>query len=374
MHVLIVCRGIPDKDYPLLGLFEFDQAKALTEAGIQVTYFAIDLRSLRRVRKFGIHKGENTGVKWYRADIPVGAVPKSALLKIGTWALKILYRSVFSNAKPDIIHAHFTESAFMAAKLAEQENIPLVITEHSSEMNIAEINSSLLSYAEYAYRKAAAVIAVSHALARNIKRSTGVACKVVPNVLDEQFLQIRRCPHREPFSFVFTGNLIEGKRPLLLLDAFSELKKNYPNTRLGIIGEGELRAEIEKQIEAKNLRASVKLYGRLPRERMASIYSDYDCFVLPSASETFGVAYIEAMAAGLPVIGTKCGGPEDYVTSSTGIMIPVDDKSALVSAMEQMITNRAQFDSNEIRSYVKNTFSPAVIARELSDIYRAVIE
>ena len=375
MHVLIVGRGIPDKQYPFMGIFEFDQAKALAEAGIDVTFFAVDLRSIRRKRKLGIHSGISNGVQWHRIDVPLGAVPHSVLLKIGTCALKKLYKKVFTDkdTKPDLIHAHFTEIAYMAAKLAEREKLRLVVTEHSSEMNKPVINEPLLSYARYAYTKADAVIAVGQGLADNIKKNTGVTCTVIPNIMaGEDFYEVKRNPELKSFGFVFCGNLIEGKRPDILLSAFSSLQKQYPDIRLGFVGDGPLRAVLEKRTEELNLKASVQFYGRIRRNVIASVYSDYDFFVLPSRSETFGVAYIEAMAAGLPVIATKCGGPEDFVTPEVGVLIPVDDEEALVNAMEKMIRTDKEYIRDNLKQYVQKRFSADRIARELIYSYTMI--
>ena len=293
-------------------------------------------------------------------------------MKIGTWALKKLYKIAFTNKsdKPELLHAHFINEAYMAAKLCEQEEIRLIITEHSSEMNKSEIDKSLLHYAKSAYSKADTVIAVGQGLANNIKKNTGISCTVIPNIMAvDDFYGVKRNPEPKSFGFVFCGNLIEVKRPILLLNAFSIVQKNHPEIRLGLIGDGVLHNELEEKIKELNLLSSVKVYGRLLRKDIASIYSSYDCFVLPSRSETFGVAYIEAMAAGLPVIATKCGGPEDFVTPEVGVLIPVDDEKALVQAMEDMVGAKHKYKCETIREYVEGRFSDQNIAKNLCQVY-----
>ena len=370
MHVLVIGRGVPDKQYPMNGVFEFDQARALANNGLQVTFFAIDLRSFRRKRKFGVNSGIQDKVKWYSVDIPIGAVSPIIRRKITTWALEKLYRKVFSESDPDIIHAHFYGPAFSAAKLAEKVHIPLVVTEHCSTMNNSRVSCDILKTASFAYSKASAVIAVGKSLAENIEKNTGFKPIIVPNVMGESdFYQTVINTHHDHYGFVFTGNLRHIKRPLLLIDAFYEVKKSYPNLYLGIIGDGELREKIENKIQTLGLQNNVKLYGKLPREQISDIYADYDCFVLPSASETFGVAYIEALAAGLPIIATACGGPEDFFTPELGIMVPVDDKDALVKAMKTMLESAGHYDSEKLRAYIQERFSEQAVAKQLKDIY-----
>ena len=89
--------------------------------------------------------------------------------------------------------------------------------------------------------------------------------------------------------------------------------------------------------------------------------------------ETFGVVYAEALAAGLPVIGTKCGGPEDFVDDSNGILVEVGNKTELVEAMKYMYENRSSYDSNVIRQGVSKRFSEETIAGQLMLVYQDVI-
>jgi L-malate glycosyltransferase len=97
-----------------------------------------------------------------------------------------------------------------------------------------------------------------------------------------------------------------------------------------------------------------------------------DCFVLPSKSETFGVAYMEALACGVPVIATKCGGPEVFVNKSNGLLIPVNDVDTLAVAMKYMYKNITLFDKKKIAKDIKSKFSPEVVANQLLRIYKKI--
>ena len=117
----------------------------------------------------------------------------------------------------------------------------------------------------------------------------------------------------------------------------------------------------------------VRFRGLRNRMEIAREYRNSDAFVLPSRLETFGVVYIEAMAAGLPVIATRCGGPEDFVTPETGILIDVDDGAALTAAMKRMAADRAHYDSAKIAAYARQSFSPERVATHLTEIYQQAI-
>lgn len=110
----------------------------------------------------------------------------------------------------------------------------------------------------------------------------------------------------------------------------------------------------------------------LTRQEMIPVYRGADAFVLASRMETFGVVYIEAMAAGLPVIATICGGPEDFVTPETGLLIEKENTDALAGAMAEMI-RRTDFDSDAVARYARENFSPSVIAEKLTSVYKELI-
>ncbi len=96
-------------------------------------------------------------------------------------------------------------------------------------------------------------------------------------------------------------------------------------------------------------------------------------FVLPSYFETFGVVLIEAMATALPVIATKCGGPEDFVTPEVGYLVNPGDIQELAKAMIVMYTNSSSFESAEISKIVKDKFSYSAVETRLIQIYNKVL-
>ena len=190
MKLLIISRGIPTKENPLNGIFEMDQARALSKAGHEVMLFVLDLRSIRRRRGFGRFEKMIDGIRVYIGSYPIGAVSPGLMVKCGSRILLKMYKKVYSGEqKPDIIHAHFTEYGGMAARLSEKTGIPLVITEHSSIMAGQEVSKKLLKTAEKAYTSADCLISVSRLLADNILRLTGVRSEVVHNIIDGNVFQ-----------------------------------------------------------------------------------------------------------------------------------------------------------------------------------------
>ena len=373
MHVLIVTNGMPSKQSPLVGIFEWDQAKALSKAGVKVDFFAIDLRSFRHSRPWGIRHGEKDGVRWHSFSIPVGAMPFWVLCKIGAIALRKLYRTVFGDVDnvPDIIHAHFTEMGYITAELVKEVRIPLIITEHSSLMLKSMISDELKRIAMESYHSADCVIAVSDSLKKSIYQHTGIVAEVVPNIVSAEF----HCGRREHLGmkYISVANLVHGKRIDILLRAFEQLAVVCKDVTLEIVGDGEQRDYLKRLAEDLHISDKITFHGILARQDIDALYKTCDCFVLPSAIETFGVAYIEAMAAGLPVIATRCGGPENFVTEENGLLVDVNDIESLKGAMLSMYLSREKYDRATIAANITERFSASTVATRLLNVYSKVL-
>lgn len=374
MKVLIIARGYPTEKYKMNGIFEFDQAKALVEAGIEVVYAAVDVRSIRRWRKWGYESFEQDGVQVEAINIPGGRIPKTILRKMRMHGLKNLYNRIEKKyGKSDVIHSHFLNYGNIATKVLAKQNIPILPTEHLSAMNNKVLEPSLITLGSETYPKVDKLITVSEALANNIERKFGVKATVIPNMVDtESFNYINR--KNDDYVFVSTGGLIPRKNMDMIVDSFNIAFKDKKKVKLYIFGEGAERSKLEQMIAEYQLTEQIFLMGLRDRKEIAKRMHESDCFVLASKLETFGVAYIEALAAGLPVIATNCGGPEEFVHKDNGILIEVDDAEALTNSMLKMYRESNKFDRKKISKEMVDKFSPETIAKRLTEIYRDVLK
>jgi glycosyltransferase involved in cell wall biosynthesis len=118
----------------------------------------------------------------------------------------------------------------------------------------------------------------------------------------------------------------------------------------------------------------VTFHGLLKRDDIAKLYEISDSMAMVSRTETFGVVYIEAMAAGLPVIATRCGGPEDFVNNDNGLLVNVDDVQDLKKAIVSIYNNRNEYNSEVIKNFVFNNFSGDALAEKLIKEYKSILE
>lgn len=368
MKILFISHGLPSHKYPLNGIFAFDQARALVLAGLDVCFFSIDLRGLHHWRHWGVTSGKRDGVRWYTYNIPIGPFPRIVSI-VEPFALNRLYKKVFQmEKKPDVIHSHFTES--MAAAQAREVHLPLIITEHSSVINQPNVSYQIIQRKKAAYVQAAKVIAVSQSLSKMIKKHTGIESIVIPNIIDIGIFETCKHVNHKDFRLVTTSNLIPLKRTADILKALY-LTGDH-EIFLDIVGDGSERNSLEKLVYNYGLSKQICFHGLVPRDKIPTIYEKCDCFIMVSQSETFGVSYAEAIAAGLPVIATRCGGPEDFVDETNGIMVEVGDVEKIKEAILTMKRSHLNYDKEQMKKSIISKFSPQTIAKKLMEVYESV--
>lgn len=373
MKVFKVSKGIPTEKYPLNGIFEFDQAKALAKVGIDVAMLVIDFRSISYRRRYGCFHYVKDSIHVFELSLPLG-VYRRAMPLLQHLLVRLYKKAVKSLGSPDVIHAHFYSIAAIASVLKHRFEVPFVVTEHSSKLNKNILNISELDVklAQMAYKDADCVVAVSNALSSNLTNNFGISAAVIPNIVDVSNFQYFKREQHDIFTFVSVGNLIPLKCFDLLVTAFAEAFAGDSNVRLKIVGGGVERERLQDIVNQLDVSSQIDFTGEVCRSELKEAIYGGDAFVLASSSETFGLSYVEAMASGLPVIATDCGGPSDFVNQSNGYVIPVDDKDALINALKEMRRNVLCFNGLDISNDIIEKFSPDRIGALLMNVYKTI--
>lgn len=374
MKICLISRNI-NGNYR--GSFEFDQARALKQSGNEVYVISLDFRSVRRKRKIGLYWDVHEGINVLRCSYPLGRINSKVFYAAGKRLFERAYNAMIQKAGAvDIIHAHFLETAYVAALVLKEklaDDTPFIVTEHSSLVNddIENLSADIVSKARYVYPKADRVIAVSDALAEKIKANFNIDCDVVYNVMDTDIFRLtekRETPDKNGFVFVSAGNLLPNKRMDLMIDCFYKAFQNDENVSLYVFGDGVEKQRLSALICKMNMSDRVFLMGRKSRWDIADFYKNADAFVLLSKRETFGVAYVEAMAAGLPVAACHSGGPEGFVKPEVGIL--ADSEEDIINALRFIRDNISDYNRENISRYAAEICSPEVIAGKLNKIYK----
>ncbi len=284
-----------------------------------------------------------------------GLVWKRANRVISPLALKRC-EDYLSAGRFDLIHGLtiYSPMAFMAVRFAQTRDIPSVFTCHS----IIESHFQIMLHRPFLppIRRAERVIAVSDATAV-FCRNLGIAPNrivTVHNGVDTSTFRVdvdgtafRNRLMLDGQPVVVTAiRLAKRKGPHLLIDAFGEVLKAVPEARLVIAGDGSEQESLTRMIHRLGIGDRVHMIGRLSKEEVAELMAAGDVFVLPSSLEAFGLAALEAAAAGTPVVCSNAGGiPEVFQHGVNALLYAPGDKADLARSMMRMLQDSALRDA-----------------------------
>lgn len=184
---------------------------------------------------------------------------------------------------------------------------------------------------------------------------------------------------QDKFVFLFVGRLVGDKGINELVEAFSQLNKDYPDTRLMLVGRYEDELDPIKDESKDIIKKSPAILELGPKyeDELVAYYAAADCFVFPSYREGFPNTVLEAGAMGLPSIVTDINGSREIVTSGeNGIVIPSKSVPALLSSMRQMIDNKAEavVMGERARTIVASRYEQGFVRKCLYDFYDEILK
>ncbi|EFB41975.1 MULTISPECIES: glycosyltransferase [Parachlamydia] len=387
LHVLWLPSWYPIEENPLKGIFFQEQAQALHQVGIDIGIIYPEVRPLKDWRWAQGVKNHFQSSFSIENQIPTyrkhgwNLFPKMAKQQMRSWIVQaeaLFKRYVAKQGKPALIHAHSVLWGGIAAKeISKKWNIPYLITEHFTGILKKKPFGTFLDdcwsrpYLSEAYRQASQVFSVGSALKDVVEHYAHRDVHVLPNFFDSDFFVLPKQQKQfVPFRFFCLAHLTTNKNYPVLLKAFQLAYQKNPHICLEIGGEGELRGQLEQMARDYQIAPAVHFLGPLSRTEVLKAMHRAHAFVLPSNFETFGVVLIEALATGLPVIATRCGGPEDIVNNEVGILIPPNDPLALSQALKNIQTQINRYDPEKLRENAVSRFSRQVVTQKLIQFYR----
>jgi glycosyltransferase involved in cell wall biosynthesis len=255
--------------------------------------------------------------------------------------------------------------------------IPVVLTEHNGQFESLLKRPGSRWMAQRAYAGADVVIAVGETHRQNlvryfhgIKRLT-----VVPNVVNaDQFVPTLLPPTKDGYRLLFIGLLDPVKGLPVLLDALAQIKRlGSLRVHLDLVGDGSERAKLESLSVRLGLDDMVTFHGVQPHAAIPRFLQQSHALVLPSLSESFSVVIIEALAAGRPVISTRCGGPEYLVNAANGLLVEPGQSGPLAAGIMDLLTHLDGYDPQSIAADAANRYGYSAVTAELTSIYRTLV-
>jgi len=291
VRILLVSQMYPGSGAPDLGVFVAQLERALSERGHEIELAVLDSRT--------------------------GGKRRYATLAVGTLQAARRFR-------PDVVYAHFLVPSGLIGALASRA--PLVVTAHGRDVrNVGSIRG-MATLTRRTVARAAAVIAVSDYLRRELEAKVPEArgkTEVIDSGVDLERFRVEPAPADGP-RFLCLGALSERKNVVRLADAFAQVGDGT----LTFVGDGPLRPRLEG-------RANVELAGAVGHDEIPKRIAQSHVVCQPSLIEPFGQAVLEAMACGRSVVATRIGGPPEFVPPDAGVLVDPLDVEALAHALRQ---------------------------------------
>jgi glycosyltransferase involved in cell wall biosynthesis len=276
-----------------------------------------------------------------------------------------------------LVHGHVGYLGGLVGARLAAPGARLVVTEHSTGLGaLLEDPQGLDHYAEVLER-ADKVLCVSGVLRDQLLAALpGYAdrVEVLPNPVD--FAAVTARPERPEalHRWVFVGGLIERKGVERLVRAFCLVAREDPEVTLTLYGDGPLRAALEALAVEAGVRDRLHLKGVVPHATVMAELPTYDLLLAPSTFETFHLAVPEAVAAGVPVIVSRSGGPQEAlagVEDRVGRFVDVEDSpDQLVEAYRELSGALGTLDLPGAKQDLAARYGPAAVARRLEELYR----
>ena len=288
----------------------------------------------------------------------------------------------------DLLHVHYAiphaTSAYLAKQIAKNKHLKITTTLHGTDITLVGLEPSFLPLVKFSIEESDGVTAVSRFLKEKTITNYSIEkdIEVIPNFVDtEIFKRIpeERCeskkhiaPHGEKI-LVHTSNFRPVKRVPDTIKIFNIVQKEIPS-KLLLVGDGPDRYECERLVRELNLTENVKFLGK--QDGLVEILSASDVFLIPSQSESFGLAALEAMSCGLPVVSSSVGGlPELVKHNECGFIAEIGDVERMAKYTIDLLTNDKKYElfSENARKRVLEKFDKSKVVPLYEEHYKSII-
>lgn len=379
MNILVIPSWYPNGQDMLMGVYHKEFCEALAKRkNIKVNMLFIERERLSNPLKYIFMKksyvikesGYQTFVK---RMLNVERISFNWQMKRYAKALeKAFQKYLKNNPKPDVLHAEVTIPAgYAACLLGKKYNVPVVVTEHASYYKDF-FQGKNKKYTEFVLKNAYFTAVSKYMLAdlpSYVKRK-----KVIPNLVDTECFKLERKPIKG-LRIAKVCAFRKGKRIEDLLSALRIIIDEYKikDVHLTIVGDGYLKEFYQNKCHELNLDSYVDFVGRKSKLEIAQILNENNVFVITSTNETFCIPGIEALASGMPVVSTKCFGPEEYIDEESGKLVSVGNIKEIAEAIAYVYQNLDHYKVNNLRA-IADRYSAKNVTDLAIKVYQELLE
>jgi glycosyltransferase involved in cell wall biosynthesis len=372
MNILVLTHSYPESNLKWRGVFVQEQVKALSKVhDVFVVYFKVDYSHFAPFSNYTFLKKQSGRITEYEVTINK-SFPVITQAKYLSNTYRFIEKEILTQVKIDIIHSHFSYPAgFLGTIIQKRKKIPCIITEHTwiKKYFRSWIHKKCVLYA---LKNSSGVISVSIALKDDIALFCSRKVSVIPNVIEVDKFYLSEKHDHKTLNIGILGGMGNYRKGLdILIKSVSLLKDMELMVHIG--GDGILLEKFKTLSKESGVFEKCKFYGEILAEDISGFYSRLDVFVLASRDETFGVVVVEAMASGLPVIGTDCGGPKEIITRDTGLLVEKENPEELARAIKYMSENLHLYNRDSIRKYAEEKFGQMSFVESVTHFYQDVL-
>ena len=370
MKILILTPWYPDDVRKNHGIFVQEQALALaTRHEVVVISSKINYKSFG-LSSYDLAKFEGGNVTEYRLVIKA-SFPFYNQLNYFFISTKVAAK-IAHEFKPGIIHGNIGyPGAFWAWLVSKKTGKKFIVTEHNSNFknNFRSFFHRWLTV--FPMKQARVVTSVSSHSADQINKYLEKEVRVVPNLIDVDRFSIAPFPIEIKVGFLGSLESPHHAKGLnILLQIISEVPSKF---RLMIGGSGVMLEEYRLQAKSLGIEDRCCFKGYVNYEEVPMFMNQLSFFVNASKNESFGIAIVEALASGVPVVCFNNGGPIDFVNSFNGVLVENQNISELKESIEWMLKNYLNFDRQKIRDSVVIKYSRESFLKRIEEVYQSVV-
>jgi glycosyltransferase involved in cell wall biosynthesis len=392
VKVAVVAEYYPRAEDPVLGVWAHRQALAARDAGADVRVVVLHrpvppaaalrerdvARALAPLRQPARVELDGIPVRYVRYVSPPRARSYGAWGRWAAPALRRELRALYDEWPYDLVHAHYAAPPGDAVRRARPE-APLVVSVHGGDvLSTVHRGPRARVAVERALAHARLVLANSAHTARIAEGHGARETRVVHLGTDlPSDSPLATSSDGEAPAIVTVGHLVARKRHADVVRALWTLRDRHPRLRYVVVGDGPEREPLRELAASLDLADRVDLRGQLPPAEARAEAWRGAAFVLPSVDEAFGVAYVEAMAGGVPAIGSRGeGGPEEIAAAGGGIrLVPPGDVEALAGEIDRLLSDErwAREVGGAARATVEASFTWERCGRDTVAAYESAL-
>ena len=369
-------RWYPTPDHPAQGAFVRELARAAARRH-RITVLCLEPSAARGPRGEAVTSAEEDGVRTIRFALRRWPVPGCTYAWY-LWRVRRVFGRLWrSGLRPDVIHAHEYAAGLAAVTVGKSRRLPVVVSEYCGDFLRGSLKRRDILKARFALNRAAAVLPVGEEL-REALRAVGIRSRmeIVPNTVDTALFRPGPPPRaggEGRAKVLLVALLREGKGVPVLLEALTALKRKRRDFLLQVAGEGPEGGRYRSLSHALGLDDEVSFLGLKTRPEIAELIRGSAFVVQPSLRETFGVAAIEAMACGKPLVASRLPAFQRTVSPERGMLVPPGDPAALSAALDLMLDRRSEYRPERIARYAEENFGFDAVGRRMDSVYRSVL-